>query len=171
MWPKRSSGLTPFSKPLSLQVHLEKKNTIEPCMAWYSHHPVAKPLSLTFLSNGKLVSSFFWYLHPDGMSTNPLDYMVSVKTQFAGPLIHQVLIHLFDYVSKKYFRHFTMLDEGGYWETRDEKKLRENFEYLASLIDGFQTVLETLPAKKGESLQAFIEQAIEKMWQLKPRKK
>ncbi|MDR2148509.1 MAG: hypothetical protein LBE91_18865 [Tannerella sp.] len=57
-------------------------------------------VSLTFLSNGTMVcpSRMMFYAHSENETERSWIYTNSVKTQFAGVLIHQLLIRLFKYL-------------------------------------------------------------------------
>ena len=121
--------------------------------------PGCETVSMTFLSNGKLVSfnSFIAYIKSLGKHKDLIGSGASyVKTQYAGAEIHKILVHLFDYLSKKYFRNFIVQDEAQYWETRDEEVLRKNFAYMEGLIEGFASALETNAMKPGETFEEYV---------------
>jgi hypothetical protein len=83
--------------------------------------PGCESVFISFLSNGKISSPPLLELYGD--ENNPEKkylYIVSVKTQFAGADIHMLIVHLFRYVSQKYFARFNISDEGNYWETSDQ---------------------------------------------------
>jgi hypothetical protein len=124
--------------------------------------PECETMSLCFLSTGQLVSVATWHLFSKGSFTRKelLEYSVSVKTQFAGDVIHKIIIHLMDYISKKYLSHFEMMDEGGYWETRDEKLLRKKFAFLTKMIDKLSGAIEGIPLKPGESIEAYFQRIL-----------
>jgi hypothetical protein len=48
------------------------------------------------------------------------------------------------------------MDEGGYWETKDEKVLEENFRRYDHLIDSFAFALENIPKNEGENLEEYL---------------
>jgi len=83
-------------------------------------------------------------------------YMLSVKTQFAGVAIHQILIQLFRHLHNKYFSSFKMMDEGYYWETNDEELLETTFKKYTTLLDNFAFAAEYFPAQKGETLENYL---------------
>lgn len=89
------------------------------------------------------------------------------KTQFAGPELHQVLVHLFHHLSKTYFSHFEMKDESGYWETGDEKKLRQMFGVYNLLIDTTAEAMQNYngkqPATAGGLVQ-LLEKLLRERW-------
>ena len=87
--------------------------------------PNCEPVNLCFLSNGRM--SCPGNLKVFGYSTKEdykkYLYMLSTKTQFSGSNIHKIIIQLFKYLNKKYFKEFEVFDEGHYWESGDEKLL------------------------------------------------
>lgn len=134
--------------------------------------PNSETISLTFLSNAKMCCGvrlkFF------GNSENEKDkmylYMLSSKTQYAGSTIHKIIIHLLRYLSQKYFQDFQLTDEGMYWETGDEKILKENFKAYSDLIDGVVYSIKNYPIHTTESFTAYFARIL-KMLELKRNKK
>jgi hypothetical protein len=125
--------------------------------------PDSEGLYFTFLSNGYTsmpTSLEFW-----GKETNRerREYVFGsfTKTQFAGAKMHQAIIHLFRYITQKYYLEFKMSDETGYWKHNDEKKLNEAFSYSNRIIDALQDRLENTPKASGEDLIAFINRIAE----------
>ncbi|MEO7046854.1 MAG: hypothetical protein ABI091_16245, partial [Ferruginibacter sp.] len=80
-----------------------------------------------------------------------LIFTASTKTQYAGLDAHIAIIKLLKYLSKKYLKDFTLIDEGYYWETDDEKILLEQFRKFNLAIDIFCEALKDLPAVSGET--------------------
>ncbi|MCA4894366.1 MAG: hypothetical protein ING84_05080 [Cytophagales bacterium] len=121
--------------------------------------PECEKVSLCFLSNGQLVGFWSWQLFVKtlGKDKGFLEGGASVKTQYAGEVIHKTLIHLLDYLSKKYFRSFTMADEGKYWETRDEKLLQKKFSTLTGLLKTLSGIIETTPINPKEPFEKYFE--------------
>ncbi|MEO7310832.1 MAG: hypothetical protein ABIX01_10580 [Chitinophagaceae bacterium] len=121
--------------------------------------PGCEPVYLSFLSNGRMSGPPFlqFWGRPNNKSEAAYLYMLSTKTQFAGATIHKLVIHLLRHLSQKYLLDFKLTDEGHYWETGDEQLLDETFAQYTSLIDGFATVLETLPPGAGENFTAYFE--------------
>jgi hypothetical protein len=122
--------------------------------------PGSETVCLTFLSNGKLVNpgALQFFLDKKEM----LEWSF-VKTHYAGVTVHKIIIHLFDYLSKKYLAHFKMNDEAQYWETRDEKVAEVNFNKLNALMDSFASALETQPKKKGETFETYFRRLLEQI--------
>lgn len=120
--------------------------------------PGSESVFLCFLSNGKMSgpAQIQLYADPEKEEEKKYLYILSVKTQFAGPEVHMVLVQLFRYLSQKYFARFNMTDEGNYWETSDETVLRENFRKYTALLDSFSTALETHPFNTSESIEDYL---------------
>lgn len=129
--------------------------------------PECETVFLCFLSNGKIsCPSRLRFWGKESASRNEsLLYLLSVKTQFAGMHAHILLIRLLKYLSGKYFIHFQLSDEGLYWETGDEKLLKEKFDLYNSLLDNVSHALESIPMNSNESLEAYFSRI------LKQRKK
>jgi hypothetical protein len=127
--------------------------------------PECETVSLCFLSNGKMsnVLNLEFYGNPKNEEEAAYLYMLSVKTQYAGIEIHKLVIHLLKYLSKKYLQDFIVSDEGGYWETGDEKLLQETFKRYTILIESFASSLETYPKKYGESFEVYFERLLKQI--------
>jgi len=120
--------------------------------------PECETVHLIFLSDGKM-SSYFnlkLYGNPEKPQFPEFLYMLSVKTQYAGPQVHIKLLKLFKYINQKYLADFELHDEGKYWETEDETMLNSIFKRSEALIASFKIGLKTLPIQIGESLDAYI---------------
>ena len=65
-----------------------------------------------------------------------------VKTQFASPEIHIIIVKLLRYLKEKYFQRFEVIDEGKYWETGDEDLLAEKMEFLSQKMNALAQALE-----------------------------
>ena len=117
--------------------------------------PDCDVVCLTFLSNGKMCA--FYNFEPSTVSVNELDdNYLSVKTQFAGPEIHKQLIKIFDYINKKYLENFDLTDEGNYWETKNDQLLEDTFEKYTNLINGFDSLLDSIPIGERETIEAYL---------------
>ena len=125
-------------------------------------------ISLTFLSNGTIVCpariSFFAHTQNE-----PYIYTVSVKTQFAGVILHQLIIRLFKYLNGKYFEDFQLRDESYYWETDDENLMREKFKEYDSLLDNFVLSVQTFPIESGEDIVSYFDRLMKHIDNLKNR--
>lgn len=132
--------------------------------------PECETISLCFLSDGKLTSIESWHLRNKSQDKNKetLTRWISVKTHFAGEAVHKLIIHLLDYLNKKYFTYFTLSDEGQYWETRDEDLLHQKFTYLNGLMNSFAEGLEVNPMMPGESFDKYFERILKNIHTPKP---
>lgn len=120
--------------------------------------PECEPVILCFLSNGKMCNPFLFeqWLKEKIKKEEKYVFGNFTKTQYAGPDVHKIIINLFRYLSKKYFKRFTLSDEGKYWESNDEQLLRKTFKEWGALISGFADALQNLEKKKGESIEGAI---------------
>ncbi len=127
--------------------------------------PECETVSLCFLSNGRLVSFYSWllYIKSLGKDHSWLDSATSVKTHYAGETVHKMVIHLLDHLSKKYFRYFTLIDEGQYWETRDEKLLHQNFAVLNGLMKSVGKVMQENPIQNSEPFEKYFERLLQEI--------
>lgn len=119
-------------------------------------------ISVTFLSNGKMVCPVRLYFHANSEKGKEEDFIYynSVKTQYAGVQTHQVVILFLKYLSSKYFVDFELSDESGYWETNDEEEMKKQFRIYNRLIDDFGLALETLPAREDEDMITYLERVV-----------
>ena len=124
--------------------------------------PNCETIFISFLSNGRMSSpvhlSFFG--KTETWQESSYLYMLSVKTQYAGFQIHQLIIQLFRYLSKKYFADFKMSDEGQYWETNDEAVLKATFKRYTELISSFESTIEFYPILADESIENYFERLL-----------
>jgi hypothetical protein len=118
--------------------------------------PDCEPVQLTFLSNGEMRSP--WSLKSDDFEEDEQDIINTLftKTHYAGPAIHKLIIHLFDYLNGKYFSDFELYDEAQYWETKDEKLMYKNFHTLDKLINAVGDSLESNSMIPGETFEEYI---------------
>jgi len=122
-------------------------------------------VTLGFLSNGKMSSAMNLEIFgkKEDKPEEEYLYMLFVKTQFAGIEIHKLIIHLFKYLSAKYFTNFKVIDEGQYWETGDEKILQETFALYIELLDNFSFAFETYPKKNNEAFEVYFARLIDEI--------
>jgi hypothetical protein len=57
-----------------------------------------------------------------------------VKTQFGRPLGHVAIVHVLDALKQKYFSNLSIMDEGGFYETRDFNELCKKMNFLGQAI-------------------------------------
>ncbi len=86
----------------------------------------------------------------------------SVKTQFAGPDTHAVLVRLLRYLQTKYLHDLEVSDEGGYWESGDFDALKEKMDFLDKAIDKVGQALNRIDmdVEDEEDVVAKIEQIL-----------
>lgn len=111
-------------------------------------HPEAESLDFYFDHNGRLVNIAGLILREKAGKLPPeypeeMLYVCSCKTQFAGPLVHKMVVELLLYLRKKYFREMEIEDEGGYYPDRDEAELLRRMQFLDSMIGAFGQMLKT----------------------------
>lgn len=125
--------------------------------------PECETLCLTFLHDKQLACSvrLMYNIEPATV--------ISVKTQFAGMDVHKTVIKLLQYLSAKYFAHFDLQDEGGYWETGDETVLAKKFDVYDGLLNKVQEVLTNFKNEPGETkeelmkrLEEFLKERLKK---------
>lgn len=119
--------------------------------------PKCDPFCISFLSNGKMSGIInFNVMQKEGEINEDLIYSVFSKTQYSGYENHKKLILLLDYVNKKYLVDFECVDDGCFWETRDEDLLKKTFEKYTNLIDGFTSSIEMIPMNECENLEDYL---------------
>lgn len=87
-------------------------------------HPACEPLFLLFDRDGHVQQAF--------------------KTQHAPREVHVQLVHLLAAMAPL-FEHWDVRDEGGYWETRDERLLQDRLDRLAQLNSALPTPARPVP--------------------------
>ena len=152
-WKYRVSGSSFPNNTLDNQEHLE------PIYGICFTPPNCETVSITFLSNGVMAcpSQIKFFGNSKNQAVRNHIYTLFTKTQYAGMIIHALIINLFKYLNGKYFKDFKMIDEGEYWETGDENVLRQQFHEYDTLLDNFVLSLETFPVQKDENMIAYFE--------------
>lgn len=107
-------------------------------------------LFLTFLPDGKLASPIRLVYDIDPA------HVISVKTQFAGTEVHKTVIKLLQYLSLKYFSHFQLNDEAGYWESGDDTILAKQFALYDTLLDKVQAALGDFKSEPGTTKEELV---------------
>lgn len=127
--------------------------------------PKCEGISLCFLSNGRMgnPSMLEYWLQSKNTKDKRLVFVNFTKTQYAGPAVHKIIIDLFRYLSKKYFKTFMLFDEANYWQTNDEMVLRNTFKEWGALIGGFSDALKNPEKKKGETIEDLIVKAAKRV--------
>lgn len=131
--------------------------------------PKSETISIVFLSNGRMICPVRVLIaDPEELEDeNAWIYTNSVKTQFAGEVVHQLIIQFFRHLNKKYFRNFEMMDESYYWETNDEETMKKQFKEYNMLLDNFTLAIETFPLNEGENIINYFERLMEYINSLK----
>ena len=135
-------------------------------------HPEAESLDFYFNPQGRLVNIAEAIFRKEGRS-NPAEdeidalHLCWCKTQFAGPLVHKMVVELLVYLQEKYFTEMEITDEGGYYPDKDEKELLRRMQFLDAMIDAFGKMLETgeppddLPEAQKNSLRQAHRQLLQ----------
>lgn len=126
--------------------------------------PGCDTLSLFFDRDGvltDLMQQLVWL--EEGGSTERVTF---VKTQFGTLQSHIHIIELLDWLKQQYISNLEVIDEGGYWETRDRHLLAERWSILEHYLDQTCEVLSTLEVSDEErgdptALAEKIVQALE----------
>jgi len=91
---------------------------------------------------------------------------VAIKTQFATPEDHIVVIKLLRYIKKAYINDLEVLDEGEYWESSDKERLVYLFNFLKEKINQLADILENnneiKEVKNAEELVEKLDKLIAK---------
>lgn len=126
-------------------------------------------ISFTFLSNGIMVcpARVLFFANSENETERSYIYTISVKTQFAGVFVHQILIRLIKYLNDKYFEDFKLSDESYYWETDDESLMRKQFKAYDRLLDNFVLSVQTFPIELGEDMISYFERLMKHVDNLK----
>jgi len=132
-------------------------------------HPDAESLDFYFDKTGRLINIAGQIIQkesgklPEAYAEVML-YVSFCKTQFAGPLVHKMVIELLLYLRKKYFREMEIEDEGGYYPHRDETELLRRMQFLDSMINAFTRMLETgkVPPDLSEEHKVMLQKSFAK---------
>lgn len=129
----------------------------------------SETISLAFLSNGVMVcpARINFFANSESETERSFIFINSVKTQYAGVVIHQLIIHLFKYLDRKYLQEFQLTDESEYWETLDEALMKRKFKLYNELVDGFASALQSFPMEANEDLQTYFNRLIQYVNRLK----
>ena len=101
----------------------------------------------------------------DSEGFDPLDmvYTVSVKTQFSTAEQHVKLIELMRYLSGKYFTDFELIDESGYWETRNPDAVDAKLSKVSLFLEKFEDLVSNQSIKSPEDFLSFIKKLSQQM--------
>ena len=118
----------------------------------------SEPVFLTFNKEGRTFSPINIIaneIYDDVRVDKELKFTTSTKTQFAGRDAHISIIKLLKYISVKYLKDFTLMDEGYYWETGDENILSDQFEKYNFYLDKVTDIFSGVQAWPGESIESL----------------
>ena len=127
-----------------------------------------EPVFLTFLPNRRMCSPINLKYQASYVANGfdpELVYTTSTKTQYAGPATHVALLKFLKYLKEKYFEIFELNDEGYFWETNDQKILRQRFDHYNYLVNAVGEVLRNIEQESGETIDSLvnrIEQVLKK---------
>ena len=125
----------------------------------FKPHPRCESVSFFFDSSGQLCDLMGVVLISEG-SLKPEDAWIAVKTQFAGPEIHQWIVGLLKYLKEHYIPDLEVRDEGEYWETGDFEVLKEKMNFLNEKMDA---VAGELSRVTGDHLERLSPQELASM--------
>ncbi|MFO7846295.1 MAG: hypothetical protein R6V27_07030 [Balneolaceae bacterium] len=126
-------------------------------------HESCEPFSFTFTKEKNLVDFRGSYLQNRTESPGWLH----VKTQFAPVDSHIAIIKLMKYLRGSFIPDLEVKDEGGYWESEDEKQLESRMESLnqamGSLEEGFTVIpKDVFRNRSAEEIADLIERLLKR---------
>ncbi len=148
---------------------LDTQEYLNPIYGIWFTPPESETISLTFLSNGIMVSPHYIEYFGKSEKQKHYIYTISVKTQYTGYITHAIIINLFKYLENKYLTDFKMTDESRYWETGDEDVLKKRFKEYDALMDNFMLAHETFPIKENEGILTYLNRLVERINKMKNR--
>jgi len=87
-------------------------------------HKSATPLQLTFDKDGYLSHIYHEKQPTEGVGRQLLHQVhTATSIRASDPQVHVTLVKLLDYVKKRYVPNLEVIDNTGYWYSRDEKVL------------------------------------------------
>src|SRR6185437_486409 len=152
---------------------IEEVKEICKTLEWHTHiFDDDEIKGISFAPEGS--ESVFLTFNHDGRTLSPLNilnkdiydrirvpkefiFTISTKTQYAGEEAHIAIIKLLKHLAKKYLKDFTLNDEGNYWETGDEKILRQQFSRFEAAMDIFCEALKDLTTNPGETSESLVD--------------
>jgi hypothetical protein len=126
-------------------------------------HPKSESLQLITDQQGNLRNAFAIEFAGED---SELTYLNFIKTQFAPVENHIAVIKLLKYIQQKYISNLDVYDEGEYWQTGDEKILKEKIDFLNGAINQLSEVLNSIEFEKdssSESIADKIEEILKNM--------
>lgn len=123
--------------------------------------PESESVFLCFTADRRLANPVWLDADTSNLEAEDLLHSLFTKTQYAGIEMHKKIVHLLKYLSAKYFDEFSVIDEGGYWETGDGKVLEENFNKYHSILNAFTSQLKDLPVQYDESPDELVNRIVQ----------
>jgi len=130
-------------------------------------HPNSESLQLISDQQGNLRNAFAMEFAGED---SELTYLNFIKTQFAPVENHIAVIKLLKYIQQKYISNLDVYDEGEYWQTGSEKILKQKIDFLNSVMDQLEDVLNTIEIEKGSSAESIADKIEEVLKNTKFRK-
>jgi hypothetical protein len=130
-------------------------------------HPKSESLQLMTDQQGNLRNAFAMEFAGED---SELTYLNFIKTQFAPVENHIAVIKLLKYIQQKYISNLDVYDEGEYWQTGDEKILKRKIDFLNSVMDQLEDVLNTIEIEEGASAESLADKIEEVLKNTKFRK-
>lgn len=125
----------------------------------FKPHEESESVFFAFDSEGYLCNFLSMIL---GMRRDAKQQWVFTKTQFAGPETHIEIIHLLEYLKKKYFKKMTISDEGGYYPDKDKDLLNSRMGFLNNAINTISDIFEhsQLDGKSPDEIVDHLQDAL-----------
>ena len=124
--------------------------------------PHCEPVFLCFASDFNLANPVWLEAASQGKLEDPeMLYLVFTKTQYAGAEIHKKVVHLFKYLSHKYFDDFIVADDGQYWETGDPLILDQQFNQFNHYLSALQSRIGSMPTSGDESPDELVNRIVQ----------
>jgi len=101
--------------------------------------PKCESVPLLFDSSGYLRSIASFY-DPESVQNGDT---IAVKTQFATSEAHIQIVELLRELKQRFIADLEVMDEGGYWETKDSSELEKNMTGLKKNIDFLYDALQS----------------------------
>jgi hypothetical protein len=94
-----------------------------------------------FDENGRMINPIWIADIEHNEQAREYAYSNACKTQFGGASIHICIMKLLEYLNTKYELQLNIIDEGQYWETKDEQVFMKIFDRYESTLKELKDVL------------------------------
>lgn len=120
---------------------------------------VYESFSFTFLSDGRMCGlQNFELLEMEEYIAKDHVFSISINTHDLDVEVYKQLIVILDYISGKYIQDFKCVDEGHYWETRNEELLKETIHKNKNYIEHFRKLITEMPQNDDQEDQDYVYQ-------------